>query len=312
MSVLRTILRPGPIALGIAVAAFAALCFSVLAPWQLGKNTTTSHRNELIRHAVATPAVPIAEVVAPGLPVDPNAEWREVSLTGRYLPDHQVLVRLRSIEERPSVEVLVPFESAGTVYLVNRGYVRPPKAADLPDVPAPPDGTVTVDARIRFGEGTDPGRGVGRIGGKQTAYSIDPSAVATAEGIALAPFYLQLSGNQPGSLEPIPLPQLDAGPYLSYGLQWLAFGIMAPLGVVYFLVTEIRTRRRASAAAKGAGESPRPGTEADDATTRKKDRMRRAGFTTGSKQRQTIGAAPDLAADDDQVKRKLADRYGNG
>lgn len=57
-SVLRLVLRPGWIALGIAVVAFAALCFSVLAPWQLGKNSSTTHRNELIRHAVVTPPTP--------------------------------------------------------------------------------------------------------------------------------------------------------------------------------------------------------------------------------------------------------------
>ena len=58
------------------------------------------------------------------------------------------------------------------------------------------------------------------------------------------PGYLQLEADAPGALEPVPLPQLDAGPYLSYGLQWLAFGIMAPLGLAYFVRAELRERRR--------------------------------------------------------------------
>ena len=57
MSALRVLLRPGWIALGLVVVAFAALCFSVLAPWQLGKNSSTTERNDLIRHAVATAPV---------------------------------------------------------------------------------------------------------------------------------------------------------------------------------------------------------------------------------------------------------------
>src|SRR5699024_1286227 len=60
--------------------------------------------------------------------------------------------------------------------------------------------------------------------------------------------YIQLDDDQPGGLGAIPLPNLDSGPYLSYGLQWLTFGIMAPLGAGYFIWSEIRERRRRSPA----------------------------------------------------------------
>lgn len=40
------------------------------------------------------------------------------------------------------------------------------------------------------------------------------------------------------------MPQLDSGPHLSYGIQWIAFGIMAPLGLGYFVWAEMRERRR--------------------------------------------------------------------
>ncbi|MFT3900403.1 MAG: SURF1 family cytochrome oxidase biogenesis protein [Gordonia sp. (in: high G+C Gram-positive bacteria)] len=302
MSVLRSVFRPGWIALGLGVVAFAALCFSVLAPWQLGKNTTTSHRNELIRSAAKTAPVPIADVVPDPRRLDPDVEWREVTLTGRYLTDHQVLVRLRHVDEQPAVEVLAPFESNGTTFLVNRGYVRPEKAAAIPQVGPPPAEPVTITARIRRGEGTSAGRGVAPVDGAMTAYTIDPVDVGRAEQLTLAPFYLQLSAKQPGSLATIELPQLEAGPYLSYGLQWLAFGIMAPLGVAYFLYSEVKARR--TAAAEPADGDPPP--EDDSA----RDKLRAAGFATGAKQRQTIGAAPEVTGADDEVKRKLADRYG--
>ena len=42
---LAFMLRPGWIALALVVAAFTYLAFTVLAPWQLGKNTTTSREN---------------------------------------------------------------------------------------------------------------------------------------------------------------------------------------------------------------------------------------------------------------------------
>ena len=45
---LAFLLRPGWLALCVVVVAFAYLCFTVLAPWQLGKNTKTSRENDQI------------------------------------------------------------------------------------------------------------------------------------------------------------------------------------------------------------------------------------------------------------------------
>jgi hypothetical protein len=50
----------------------------------------------------------------------------------------------------------------------------------------------------------------------------------------------------------IGLPRLDAGPFLSYGIQWIAFGIVAPILLGYFVYAEIRQRRRERAAAAKA------------------------------------------------------------
>ena len=40
------LLRPQWLALYVVVIGFAYLCFTVLAPWQLGKNTKTSREND--------------------------------------------------------------------------------------------------------------------------------------------------------------------------------------------------------------------------------------------------------------------------
>ena len=37
----------------------------------------------------------------------------------------------------------------------------------------------------------------------------------------------------------LPLPQTDSGPFFSYALQWIAFGVMALLGWLYFTVREL-------------------------------------------------------------------------
>ncbi len=53
---LAFLLRPGWIALALVVIAFTYLCFTVLAPWQLGKNTRTSRENRQIEYSLNTAA----------------------------------------------------------------------------------------------------------------------------------------------------------------------------------------------------------------------------------------------------------------
>lgn len=339
MRTLRIVVRPGWIALLIVVIAFAAACFLVLAPWQLGKNTATSERNSLLKSAVATAPVPIGRVAPAGVGFAPSTEWREVTVTGTYLPDKQVLVRLRSVEDQPAIEVLTPFQVSGSdrVIVVDRGYVRPQQGAN-PVIDEPPTGQTTINARIRASEGTSDGRGARTENGALTAYTIDPTQLSKVTGTAMDPFYLQLSPNQPGSLGEIPLPQLDSGPYLSYGLQWLAFGIMAPLGAGYFIYSEVRQRRRATAAqhdtAPNAAAGPAPsGDDSADAAgaplpssgslsraeRRRQMRAELRSAATGTVHDDAtsadsapvgIGAGPDTGHSPSSVRDKLTERYG--
>ncbi|MFC4603083.1 SURF1 family protein [Rhodococcus kronopolitis] len=245
---LKFLLRPGWLVLALIVAGFAYMCFSVLAPWQLGKNTSTEHRNQLIEQSVSADPVPVESILPTTGPLAPDDEWRQVTATGSYLPDTDVLIRLRSVEAAPAYEVLTAFElTDGRVVLVNRGYERPIQGTRPPEIAPAPTGPVTITARARTSEGTVPGKDPLVEDGLRQVYFIDAPQIGSVLGLAPADLYLQLAGDQPGSLSPIPLPQMDSGPYLSYGLQWLAFGLMAPLGLGYFAWAEIRERRRAQA-----------------------------------------------------------------
>ena len=75
-------------------------------------------------------------------------------------------------------------------------------------------------------------------------YSINTAQVAALTKVPLAGSYLQLVDQQPGGLGVLGVPHLDAGPFLSYGIQWISFGILAPIGVGYFVYSEIKARRR--------------------------------------------------------------------
>ena len=256
------LLRPGWIALGLVVVAFAYLCFSVLAPWQLGKNTTTSRENHQIEESLSANPVAVTTVLPQQDSSAPDAQWRQVTATGRYLPESTVLARLRVIDGAPAFEVLTAFAvQGGPTVLVNRGYVRPIEVTKVPQIPPPPQGEVTITARLRDSE-TAPTEGKQPFteGGYQQVYTIDTAQVAGLTGTALTGSYLQLVADQPGGLGVLALPKLDAGPFLSYGIQWIAFGILAPIGLGYFAYSEIRTRRREAAQREAAEANPAPPT----------------------------------------------------
>ncbi|ASW85376.1 MULTISPECIES: SURF1 family cytochrome oxidase biogenesis protein [Mycobacterium] len=242
---LAFVLRPGWIVLALVVIAFAYLCFTVLAPWQLGKHNRTSRENHQIEHSLNTAPVPVKTLLPQQNSVAPGDQWRQVTATGHYLPDVQVLARLRVIDSKPAFEVLAPFVvDGGPTVLVDRGYVRPLEGSRVPPIPRPPADTVTVTARLRNSEppvaGKDPFVG----DGVQQVYSIDTGQIAVLTKVPLAGSYLQLVDGQPGGLGVVGVPQLDAGPFLSYGIQWIAFGILAPIGLGYFAYSEIRARRQ--------------------------------------------------------------------
>lgn len=269
MRKLTFLLRPSWVILAVVVVAFAYLCFTVLAPWQLNKNTSTEERNDLIAESVRADPVPVTEVLAAS--TDSRAEWRRVVASGEFVPGSTVLVRLRHLDGAPGYAVLAGFRlDDGRMLLVDRGLVAGVDGSRAPRIDEPPTGPLRLEARVRNSEGVSPDRFPLTEDGYRQVYSIDVTQAGTVMDLPLTPLpvsdrggYLQLSEGQPGAFEPTPLPQLDAGPYLSYGLQWLAFGIMAPLGLGYFIYAEIRERRRSKSAEAPATPtepvSPKPG-----------------------------------------------------
>jgi cytochrome oxidase assembly protein ShyY1 len=250
------LLRPQWLALYVVVIAFAYLCFTVLAPWQLGKNTKTTRENAQIASSLNSAPVPVTSVLPRQDSAAPDDTWKQVTATGRYRPEAQVLARLRSIDGEPAFEVLVPFAvDGGPTVLVDRGYVKPIDGNKVPEFASAPSDTVTITARMRDSELLALGKEPFHQDGTQQVYSINTDQIAQITGIPLTGSYLQLVENQPGGLGVIGLPHLDSGPFLSYGIQWIAFGIIAPIGVGYFVVAEYRQRRRERAAAVPAEPS---------------------------------------------------------
>ena len=163
----------------------------------------------------------------------------------------------------------MPFETTeGDVILINRGWIPAGEANAVPhDLESAPTGEVQLNGFARIGEAVHPNAPIERDGYKQV-YSINAETIMDFTGVeGLSSAFVQLSDDQPGGLLTIPLPSMDRGNHLSYGYQWIAFGILAPIGLGWFVYSEIRERRRAEkeqAELEALGTSDTP--DEDDST----------------------------------------------
>ncbi|MBP2473897.1 cytochrome oxidase assembly protein ShyY1 [Crossiella equi] len=231
------LLRPGWLALTGFVLLFSAACLYILAPWQFRQDERREAQNAAITESTSTPPADYDTVLPPG--TDPaQRQWRQVKVTGTYLPEAEALVRLRKVQGEPAFEVLTPMRTTtGEVVVINRGFVEVSGIKPKAVTPAP-SGQVTVIGRVRGSE-VDPSRQeVLNQDGFRQVYTIDPAVLGKATGLSLRPGYVQLVPNQPGVEGALPLPKLEAGPFFSYALQWIAFGIMAPIGFVLLVWRE--------------------------------------------------------------------------
>lgn len=258
---LRFLLRPGWLALVLGVLVFAGACFWLLSPWQFGRNTEREQRNAAISKSLHTPAV-----AGDSLHGSPSAnEWRKVTFRGRFLPDGEVLARLRTVDGNPAFDVLTPFRPEhGKPLLVDRGSV-PQNNGKPPSYPPPPRGTVHVQARVHPDEHGKRAGQVLRAEGHTQVYAVSSKVVGRITGTELRSGSYALTESQPGALHVESLPQRDSGPFFSYALQWIAFGVMSLLGLGYFTWRELKpggalsAERRAERRANAGSEQSGPG-----------------------------------------------------
>jgi cytochrome oxidase assembly protein ShyY1 len=219
--------RPAAIVLvGLLVAATCVL----LGRWQWHKHVVKDAAIAVIDASWGRPAVSIDRLTTVGRPLDPSRQWRLATLSGRYETAATVLLRGRTVDGQGVFHVLVPFLADGTVLIVDRGTVPVGSSPDAPaQVPDPPSGPVQVTVRLRA-----PEPAVARSAPPGQVRSTDIASVLAAAPVPVpGSAYLavgELSGERPAAtvaLGPLPAPDTDPGPYLSYAFQWWAFAAMA-------------------------------------------------------------------------------------
>jgi cytochrome oxidase assembly protein ShyY1 len=243
--VLRLILRPRWIALSLAVVALV-MVFVELGRWQLRR---LDDRREL--NAAVTTSASAAPVSLHQLPSDGAAEWTLVRAEGRYEREDELLVRNRTLQGTNGFYVVTPLVADDDRrLLVLRGWVPAGSTArDIPDVPAPPTGEVTVTGRLRDSETAR--RAVeAEVTGQITA--LDTQAIGDLLGEPVYDQYVELTAQDPPAGDVptlLPAPEVSEGPHLAYAVQWFAFALIAVGGWVLLVRRERSDERMRGAAA---------------------------------------------------------------
>jgi surfeit locus 1 family protein len=191
------------------------------AQWQYQRGVDRHARNTVIEERIAKPAIELSKVTG-NLP---DYEWQQVTTSGTFSTDKQILLRNRYNDGKYGYEVLTYFTTQDQKNLwVDRGWVQAGATATTPPVVTPvPAGTVTISGRLRLDSSLPrgsffalPGKGQGLV-----------SELNAQSQLNTEKFYIDLLSGSDKSLTPTvsaQLPELSDGPHMAYALQWLFFG----------------------------------------------------------------------------------------
>ena len=238
-------------ALGVAfILGMCALCVR-LGFWQLDRLDQRRARNAAVLAGISqAPRAVDAALMAEMRRGASRLVYRRVAARGRFLAEHEVVLRGRAQDGNPGVHLATPLllEGDSVVMLVNRGWVPAQDAATPRERPAPPAGTVTVEGILQEVPVTrDRGGRSVSVRGDTTFRRLDLAVARARMGRGVLPMYLQIlpDARRPARSLPVavPPPPLDEGPHLGYAIQWFSFAAIGIIGLFVLLRRGDRARR---------------------------------------------------------------------
>ena len=224
-----------------------------LGEWQFGRLDDRQEQNTVVGANAHQDPVPVDEVLAAGEPVAEDEQWAVIEATGEYDVADTVVVRYRTRDGVGGVDAVVPLVTAGgTALLVDRGWMATENRAITPEeIPAPPEGEVTITAWVRA-DGTGDSTAVD----DRSTRAISSVEIGQALDREVYGGFVELRSEEPEPaepLEPAEPPDLSEGPHFFYGLQWWFFGVLALGGFLYLAWDERKNgprgeRRRSQSA----------------------------------------------------------------
>ena len=216
------------VAVFVVVAACVRLGF-----WQLDRRAQRAELNAVLADRLA--AAPVT-LIAPPLDTVGLTD-RRAEVRGTFDNDRSFVLGGRSLGGAPGVHVFSPLRLGEGAILVNRGWMPAPDAATIDLEPLATEGPVSTAGYLL----ALPVTGTAEAGGpfRDRWFRLDAAPIRAQYPYPVSPLYLQAAAPAPGpsglavaGRAPIPLPDpaVDAGPHLSYALQWFSFALVFSIG----------------------------------------------------------------------------------
>lgn len=227
-----------------------------LGDWQFRRLDEREAANRQLATNLSSSPLPVSDLMRIGRVPTADVEWRRVTATGEWDDEHTVVIRYRTRDGKPGVDVVTPLRTGHGVVLVDRGWLAADNnGATRPDIPPASTGTVTVSGYLRLDA----------AGSSAKVTDLSARAISSSEIAKALPYgdqvlggFVNLSRESPPPsqpLAPLSLPEPGNGPHFFYGLQWWFFSGLAIAGFIYLVWDERRRLIRERAAQEAEREA---------------------------------------------------------
>jgi surfeit locus 1 family protein len=245
-------LRPGSLALALAVLAGALICVR-LGFWQLSRLGEKRAWNARLRETLAAPpeTLQASSLTAEFARIESGGAPRRIALRGEFDETRHVLLRMRMHEERTGVAVVTPFRlpADSLRLLVQRGWLPAEDGVTArPQDAAEPGPRVVTGVLEPIGRANDAGWHTLEADSLTlwSARSLHRDSLARALPDARHDFML-LALPAPGAPErPLrePLAPADEAMHAGYAIQWFGFAAVGIVGALALLRSGARVKAR--------------------------------------------------------------------
>jgi surfeit locus 1 family protein len=215
--------------------------FIRLGMWQLDRLQERRTENTLIASRIIAPPV---ELTGAQIDVDAN-EYRRVTVRGNYDHNQEIVLRNRSRNGVPGVDVITPLRIADSdqSILINRGWVPLLQYDEAVLAQFRLVDDVAIEGIIR---NTQPRRSslgaedkVPSDGPLRSWFRLDIERIREQVPYPLLPFFVEQLPREGAPDLPFPQPniQLNEGSHLSYAIQWFSFALILVCGYAALVVT---------------------------------------------------------------------------
>lgn len=202
--------------------------------WQLRRLDEKRERNERIETRMHSAPVGLDEALAGGAD---DAEFRRVTLTGRWLAEETVLVRSVALDGQPGYHAVTPLVTDDGAVLVKRGFAPIFQGGErrILDEVRPDEGDeVEIEGIVRASEVRGSIGPTDKEGEElRVVNRVDVGRLQEQVDAELAPFFVQLTAPVPPPGEVprvLPEPATSEGSHRSYAVQWFIFATVGLVG----------------------------------------------------------------------------------